>query len=362
MKVGILTFHRAYNYGAVLQAYALQDVVKSMGHDVSIIDYKPNYSSDPFKILNLRRIKRANWYYTFRTFLVELYSLPNQIVRHRKFISFFKKRFELAEFNAENIKKYDCIILGSDQIWNPEATDLKIDNVYWGIFPFEGCRSKLISYAASVGNISNIKAIQNFAIKRVVELHAIGVRELEFSNWLKKQGIDNIITLDPTLLMENKVYYKIAKEIYNKEEYILLYTVTEIKNIDQYINYLKMFYGIKVLRISSFANKRNSNCIIASPEEFLGYIKNAKLVVTTSFHATVFSILFRKRFISIAHREYPNERILSLLKQLSMGCHYYDVEDILDGLDESRISKLCDVRTLDNLRKDSINYLQNSLT
>lgn len=362
MKVGILTFHRAYNYGAVLQAYALQEVVRSMGHNVSIIDYKPNYPSDPFKILNLRRIKRNNWYYTFRSFLVELYSLPNQVIRHKKFIYFIKQKFELSEFNAKNLKKYDCIILGSDQIWNPEVTDFKIDMVYWGIFPFEGCKAKIISYAASVGNITNIKTIQDFARKRLSELDSVSVRELEFSNYLKNLGIVNSITLDPTLIMDDSVYYKIAKEIINKEEYILLYTVAGIKNIDQYIDYLKRLYGIKVLRISSFANKINSNCIIASPEEFLGYIKNARLIVTTSFHATIFSILFKKRFISIAQRDYPNERILSLLKQLSMDSHYYEVEDILEELDESRISLICDARKLENLRKDSINYLQNSLT
>ena len=136
-KVGILTFHRAHNYGAVLQAYALQEILKVQGFCVEFIDYSPNYITRQYKPF-MFIAKETNLYLLFRIFLNWILVLGLKCSRYKKFNQFIQKRLILSKEQSENLlfikEKYDIILIGSDQVWNPQITGGAFDKVFLGQF------------------------------------------------------------------------------------------------------------------------------------------------------------------------------------------------------------------------------------
>ena len=140
MKIGILTFHCAHNYGAVLQCYALQEMLKGMGHTVEIIDYRPDYLRMPFDVINLHRIQSRNLLRLVKSIILETLSLSQRIIRHRKFDSFIKYYLNLSR-SVGISSDYDVYVMGSDQIWNPKITN-GFDGVYFGYLPFPKAKNR----------------------------------------------------------------------------------------------------------------------------------------------------------------------------------------------------------------------------
>ena len=147
MKIGILTFHCAHNYGAVLQCYALQEVLKGMGHTVEVMDYRPSYLKAPYDIVSFRRIQSRNPIRLMKGMISEFLSLPERIIRHKGFDRFIKEQLCLS---APGIPSdCDAYVMGSDQIWNPGITQ-GFDGVYFGYLPFPKGHRSYIAYAASM--------------------------------------------------------------------------------------------------------------------------------------------------------------------------------------------------------------------
>ena len=317
MKIGILTFHSADNYGAVLQAYGLQEYLLSLGHEVYIIDYKPKYLIAPYRAF-VNKTPKGGIYiklkYTFRNILIA----PIRLKRNIAFRKFRKAFLNCINFDFNNVENdFDIFIFGSDQIWNPHITN-GFDKIFVGDFPaIRG--KKAISYAASAGCVANINDIldKKYIQKQLLNFHAVGVREESLLNALVPTPCS--LTIDPVLLAGKDVFLKIANHHINGRYLLLFQLFHDYKVEDIALNIAKE-KGLPVVKINSSSESLKDKGIIsnASPELFLSYLKNASYVVTSSFHGVAFSILFEKNFTSVCLNPSSGERVYNMLQQLGL--------------------------------------------
>ena len=281
MKVGILTFHRALNYGAVLQCYSLKAVLENLGHLVEIIDYRPHYVEKYRKLFYWNDFKKKS--------LVEkiLYIIRLPFIYHNKrraslaFDTFLNSSFRFSGIvtGINDIpSNYDIIIFGSDQIWSPKICK-GFDPVFFGQFEKKNCR--FISYAASLEEFPSFTMSQ---WKEITELlshfDAVSVREKEFKKELSIRTQQNIEwVVDPTLLISSNILEKVAiKPHFDK--YVLLFTVQEGNLPYKLATQIAKDRGCQIVRVRAIPlmniktkEKGVINVGACSPAEFVGYIK-----------------------------------------------------------------------------------------
>lgn len=332
-NVGILTFHNAVNYGGVLQCYALQEFLKQQEIEVEVLNYQSEH------------IKRANRLFKFnnpKNIVKSLVTFPLNFCRKRRYFKFINYSLNLSKKlnNYNELKEYceknfDYIIVGSDQVWNSELTgDEK------KIYFLEGINVKKVSYAASTGD-NKIEDIEKI-IENYKNFCAISVREESTKEILENKGYKVNLNIDPTLLFNDKMWKKCLKNERNdNKEYLLLYILNPDKMIKDVVEKIVKKIDLKTIFTFSkkkFGVKSAKSVATSGPVEFISYFKNASFVLTNSFHAVAFSIIFRKDFFVILPSKRP-ERITSLLNLLGL---------------ENRIVKNID--GLDNQLKNSVNY------
>lgn len=325
MNIGILTYHCAHNYGAVLQCYALQEYLRSLGHEVYVIDYRPTYLKYGlftwYNWISLNPIK------CIKKFSFQMKTLPIQYKRFIAFNQFIRRRFNIKKLNLDKQQsKIECFIFGSDQIWRKNKN--AFDPIYFS--EFEASKGhKLISYAASMGLNSLSRTESNQIQDWLNNFTRITVRETSLKNLLSPLTSHPIdIVVDPTLLLNSQEWDKISIKPKIDKPYILIYQV--IPNTITYKLAYKIARDLGNLEIIEIASKIQINQIShriiydASPEDFLGWIQNARFIVTTSFHGTAFSIIFRKAFISIKQHKPSDLRIESILSQNNLQNRFID--------------------------------------
>lgn len=297
--IGIITFHRAINYGAILQTYALQKKIKELGVKCVIIDYRNKKLENRHKKIKFSDCKNM------KDFIRYLLLSKNHNIKYDKFREFANKHFEVSTpfYSLKDLreaeKKYDTFITGSDQVWNYQINDM--DAAYF--LEFTKDKSKKASYAASFG-VSNIP---NEYKQKYFEL----LNDFEYILVREKQGADIIrellsreaqVVLDPTLLLSKEEWHSVAKEGYSAVDgkYILIYAFGGSKNIWNLAENISKKTGYKIVCIANTYKKSINIKYIksAGPEEFLGLFKNAEYVITNSFHGTAFSINFNKQFFT----------------------------------------------------------------
>lgn len=336
-KIRTITFHSSYNFGSNLQAYALQEFIKKL--------YKKNNKTVDYKIINLRTNKQDDMYkYSNR-------GIKNNIInvlygkkmkkRQSRFEDFYNKYLDmtreyksLEELKKENIQA-DYFISGSDQLWNIRAHDFD-----WANFIEFSEKGKKISYAASFGE-KEIEFTQNEKdrIKEDLQKYEnISVRDEYAYNIVKNLLNKNpIINVDPTMLLSIQEWTDLANEIENvqKGEYLLLYSLNLTDEKARFVYKLAKKLDLKVVVMSRFFKLDTKYHFIkkydASTIEFLNLIKNAKCVITSSFHGTIFSILFHKPFYSInGNNDYRISRLLKLTDLLNRAININDDIDLLE--------------------------------
>lgn len=358
MKVGIITFNRAINYGAVLQSLALKDTIKRLGYQCEIVNYKceaVEKGASPFYI-NSGHLKDI---------LIFLFQIRMRIEKNKKFKDFSDKYLDtnsvlITHKNIEMIKnEYDYFITGSDQVWNYEITGL--DKNYF--LDFVADSSKCISYAASFG-ISKIPVEYREKYKRLLNnIGTISVREEE-GLAIVKQLVDKdcTICIDPVFLFNKSQWKKYEKKPNIKKEYILVYSINKsecyevAKKISKQTNL--QIVGIQV----PMSNRdRIKKIQTESPEEFLGLIDCAKYVVTDSFHGTAFSLIFNKQFVvccggDAMSRISRQRNLLNMVNLENRICSLEDYSKIFDnvGFDEANI-------IFEKKRELSIDFLKKAL-
>lgn len=323
MKVGILTFHRAANYGAVLQSYALVQALRLYGCNAEIIDYRCKFIEDyynPKMLLLPKNWKRLIYYILFN----------GVIIPHREnYYSFLLQNNVLSEqvYKSQNELKgneyyYDSIIAGSDQVWNYATAGF--DKVYFLKFVADSCKKK--SYAASFGISKIPDNIKEEYRSLLSSFSNISVRETSgkaiVEDLLNREAS---VDLDPTLLLDDKKWKKVIKnvrpEIMNLDKYLLVYAISENQNLLKIANIIAKEKQLNVVYINNRWRKNPGvlNISYASVDEWLYLFSKATFVVTDSFHGTAFSINFDIPFCTYqANSTKIGSRIDSLLSILEL--------------------------------------------
>jgi polysaccharide pyruvyl transferase WcaK-like protein len=327
MKIGILTFHCAHNYGAVLQAYALQEKLGEIGHDVEIIDYRPDYLIDPYKLPSIE-LKSKSPKRIIRSLLNVLLFNKRRNKRIKKFNDFIHSKLNL-NFQTNIIPdNYDLYIIGSDQVWNAHITR-GIDSVYWGDF-LRRNDSKICTYAASLGRFKISDEDMPRISKYLENIDKISVREYDSLDQIQRLTSKEVIeVLDPTLLIDKKRWNQLAIKNTVNNKYVLIYQVRYNKYLKSIANKIAKQLKAKVIEVPAFITRNYlfNNHYNTCPSEFISLIKNAECIVTSSFHGTVFSIIYEKPFYTVVLNDGSDNRSINLLNKLTLQDRMINVNE-----------------------------------
>jgi len=321
-KTGVITFHRADNYGAVLQAYASVYFLRSLGVDAELIDYR----CEPMEMLyQLYRQKSNSFIHRIKIIVHDSMRIPrrNRFKRFRRKILRLSKPY-FARTIAESNQVYDAFITGSDQVFNHIcACD---DAVYCLNFVRDG--KIRTSFAASFGFDYIPEEKRAFYHDSLEKFTAISVRETQGVQIIRDLlGIEAERTIDPTMILSREEWDKVAK-LPKEENYILVYLLNARNDILQFARELAIKTGRKIINITDENRKVIDATYVhnAGPAEFLGYYHNAACVITNSFHGFAFSQIYEKPvYIDIpkgAERTYS--RITSLAELLGVTSRYIE--------------------------------------
>ncbi|MDR1565628.1 MAG: polysaccharide pyruvyl transferase family protein [Oscillospiraceae bacterium] len=329
MNVKIITCHDVYNRGASLQAYALQCYLQDMGHSVQIIDYKPPYLSGHYKLWNKEHPKYSkNFVLNTAYNLAKLPQSLKSLETKRVFDSFKEEYLCLTDkrytSNAElkaDTPPADVYIAGSDQIWNTQWQNGR-DPAFFLAFAPEG--SKKISYAASMSSSMVEPELLPEFLDRVGALDSISLREQSSAEFLnaKLKSKRAVQVLDPVFLLPRSRWEALAMrssaEAHIKEPYLFVYEFGDNPAFKELAQKISAKHGLKI--ISLFKSDYAARCLPkAGPLEFLRLIEGANFVLSSSFHATAFSVIFRKEFLVLPRQEDINLRMSDLLEGLDLS-------------------------------------------
>ena len=351
MKIGIVTHILGNNYGGLLQNYALQYVLKQLGHQPMTIDFILRQSRRSY-IFSL--CKQLLWSITKLRHPRLRRSFSNIVLADfiERYILTTKKVYSYTKDIVDK-EKFDLIIVGSDQVWRPKYV-CELENMYLKFVPDD---IKKIAYAASFGvdtweyNAEQTETCTKYA-KR---LDAISVREATGVELCRTYlGVNAQHVLDPTILAGAEAYKPLLKEKTEEEDYLFAYILDITPEKQSYVESMAKSKGLKV--IIRGADKNST----LSVEDWLSMIANSSMVVTDSFHGTVFSILFHKEFYSIVNVARGGTRFVSLLSPLGLEHRMGDFSQFTltepSPIDWQQVDKI-----LDKYRRDSINFLTNAL-
>lgn len=338
-KVGIITIHNSPNYGACLQSYALYRYIQQQGNDVEIIDlhrpvayedYIPSKKyvcSRPEKRSLLSKIKgNVKSLIGIKPKSPSLYS-PLAIKKFEEFNSVIKlsQPYRSIDELYANPPLYDLYISGSDQLWNP--TQAYCLEPYFLTFVPKG-QGKKISYATSVG-ITDLRDNEKKDFAKWLNLYAdISVREYQAQSLLQGLLADKKVNqvADPTFLLDPKDWKNMAVRP-KQSKYILMFTLQHRPEILEYCLQLSKQSGLPLIELGQVQPDVLDGSYTAvkdaGPKEFLGYIENAELVITDSFHCTVFSLIMgANNFCTyIAPTNQRGSRIIDLLETYNLKKH-----------------------------------------
>lgn len=363
MKINTITCHHVYNHGALLQAYALSEFLKGEGHDVSIIDYRPSYLDGHFKLW--RSDSRYNriglgWVYV----LAKLPRRLRALKRKKAFDVFFDRYMPVTDRIYHSVGELrasppeaDLYIAGSDQIWN---TDFKngIDPAFY--LDFGDCRK--ISYAASFATHSLHEGTENFVKEMLGNFTNISIREQSGLKILNNLGYHGTVVVDPVFLLNKDQWDIIASEDGKNEDYILIYDFERNPVIRELAHRYSTLKHCKIYSIGPYRLDYADKCYINyGPDAFVGLIKNAKCVLSNSFHGSAFSMIYSTPFFVINRNDGLNSRMHDLLS------HYNLIERLVDkNINDDNLLAVPDWKECHQaLDKDitfSKQWLKNSIT
>lgn len=356
MKIGIVTQPLYNNYGGLLQNYALQQVLKRLGHEVKTIDFVGRTSFTMYLLsickqlliaILKRRRPQIRSYVAIPSFRNPIMAdfVNNHIDRTRIVHSYTKKII--------NEEHFDAVITGSDQVWRP-IYNRYIDDMYLRFVPDA---IKKIAYAASFGVDTweyNAEQTETCA-KYAKRLDAISVREATGVELCRTHlGVNAEHVLDPTILAGAEAYKPLLKENTEQQDYLFAYILDITPGKQAYLESMAKSKGLNLIIRGADKNAT------LSVEDWLSMIANSSMVVTDSFHGTVFSILFHREFYSIVNIARGGTRFASLLNPLGLEHRMGDASQ-LQSLESSSIDWKQVEQILDQHRRDSKNFLTNAL-
>ncbi len=371
MKIGILTQPIHWNYGGVLQCWALQQVLRTMGHEPVKLerrsrDFRKFVLKQPFAIANTAFLKLLG-----RRRNISLSELTKEVFKELGRLPLNRLGITVSRNLCDGVSlreaamDMDAFIVGSDQVWREEYSPA-IEDFFLGFLDESDCRRR-IAYAASFGKSTG--AISAKRLGRCRELlsrfDAISVRENEGSEILSRDfGMDNVpVVLDPTLLLTAENYRTIVgkkKSLPHVTTYILDNTAEKNRIVGEIATNLSLPVDRLCVRYEKDASGRSPRI-----EEWLHSIASADFVVTDSFHGTVFAIIFSKPFLAIGNVYRGLDRFRTLLEPLGLSSRliagYSQYKDV-----KNRLYKTIDYSqvhvALDKQRQASISFLKAALS
>jgi hypothetical protein len=314
MKIGIITYHFGHNYGAMLQAYAMQAALKEVGHDPYFV-----YLRKDFQFTNKyeRRMPSSPKGLAL-TVVLRLLRKPLHR-RFERFEAFLAKELPLTSHYPteqdlmENPPDLDGYVCGSDQIWNLQTG---INEFFYGKYVPDG--TKLVSYAPSFGNVEIPKQHAEQVRHLLNRFHHLAVREESGCEMVRQlTGREVTRTIDPVFLIDNPIWESLAAAPEMRQPYIAFYALEMSSRASAIVARIARMTKLPVVVIAKggafMFTCRTKLAIDAGPREFLGWLKNASMILTNSFHATVFAMKFDAPFVTIAH-SHRNARMENLLQ------------------------------------------------
>lgn len=309
MKAGIMTFHAADNYGAVLQARALSQVLRGMGHEACVIDYAPAYLTEPY------RLWKKDWWKHPVGIVKNICNSPAAAARARGFAE-FRREMPLMAYPPEGL---DAVFFGSDQIWNRALTGA--DPLWFADAPaFDKTRN--IVYGASSGSTPIPEGI-DFG-----RFHRISVREPQLQEELKGRGVKSTLVLDPVLLAGKEIMAGMAAPCSVDGDFVFTYEALDDANVRAQARET----GLPVVSVARSIRCEGGKRF--TPGEFIALVMNAHSVVSNSFHAIALAILFGKKYSFIPSGSGKDERVRNIISI---------------------------AENLDALRKESLQFIEESL-
>lgn len=358
MKVGIVTFHCSYNFGSALQAFAMQESVGRLGHEPRIIDYRSR-DFDQYGLFSLRHPKRQ---------MEIIRNLPRQLRRKDGFEEFWGRYFNVTSetYSYRNEDKlaslsdsFDAFVCGSDQIWNLDCTRGVVGPYF---LSFAGDKPR-IAYAPSLAHTSFEPV--NFDKAKVSSLlsrfDSISVREEEtvplFQPLVQKK-IE--VVLDPTLLLDASDYSDMTRRKVTEESYLFVYLLRSCPELIQSVNEYASRTGSMVFYVSekNLPIVNSANLFGIGPAEFVSLAAHADAIMTNSFHATVFSVLFHKPF-----RAFGTDKSASRMRDLlnNLGIENCFADEVCSEEMKPVDWQIVDAN-LAKLRVHSLSYLREALS
>lgn len=357
-RAAIITFHRALNYGAILQAFALENILTEIGVHTEIIDYRCPHIECIYRPFDVRHCK----------------NLSSGVKKCAKSFDLIKKRHSFNEFTKKHLsvtqkcrtKKdlqktaldFETVITGSDQVLNPNA----VGGDFSYFLDFVGSDVKKIAYAASIGYNSFPREYESKCIEYLKSFESISIREKSVCKTvadLTDKAVENV--LDPTLLLSASEWLGIARKPRNlPDKYILVYMMEGCKYTIEKARALANGKDCKLVLINPTLRQMQTckDFIMyktASPEEFVGMFAEAEAVVTNSFHGVAFSLIFKKEFYAEASNAEKSARIIDLLALFDLSDRLLPNEKI-GKTDWEKVNS-----RLEKEQKKAISWLKRSL-
>ena len=362
MRIAILTFFESENYGTVLQAYATQKYLETIGHDVELLHIKRmvNGRSSHYVAVS----KKTTLLERVRYKAVSMIKKKSIQEKGEKFKAFRKKYLQISKYYdseeqlINELEDYDLFVSGGDQIWNPYH---KVFSLHY-MFDFLPVEKPRIAYGSSFG-VATIddETILSKMKDWLGKYQAIGIRERSGVEMIQKMGLNAVQVLDPVFLLKDN-WGSFVAERPQKKKYCLVYALIGYPKIeeDKIIKFSKN-RGLDVIILpfnrQNCLNRFNKQFGL-SPQEFLNYIAHAEYVFTNSFHGLAFSILFQKQFTLLGCDSEEGlakrERLIDILAQFSIGDRNF--ENIENEISYVAVNEVIQLRL-----NDSKKYIQESI-
>lgn len=354
-KIGIITIHSDYHYGAALQAFATAKVLVDKGYSAKIIDY----IKIPSNLPNFNIINKVLYYLLSFIRIKNFKSFLKPVLSNKKYHS-------LDEIMNSFNEDFDIILTGSDQVWNPLHSGLnRLNPAYFAAFA-DNAKYKKVAYASSLGNHKftedEIPMVKEWlgAYKHLSTREVYGKQQLESILDTKVS-----IVVDPTLLLDKESWQGVARRPTKKInfKYVLVYNVgSTIEHDAKFAKHIANKLGCKVVFMSiKWTTKENIDVNIphCGPAEFVWLFANAEFIVTSSFHGVAFSVNLNKNFINVLNPKSP-QRTHQLLSSVALAERTINSIEEIDNLDLN-IDYIFPNQLLEKQRTDSMEYLINAI-
>ncbi|WP_445737052.1 polysaccharide pyruvyl transferase family protein [Mariniflexile sp.] len=366
MKIKTITCHEVYNHGASLQEYALLKHLEFLGHEAETIHYKPPYLSNHFNLWRISNDRYNNIVLKLAYLVLKLPSRLKSLKRKREFddfsLKFIKSTKKLYRSNEElklDVPEADAYICGSDQIWNSFFENGKDPAFYLDFVPDNKLK---ISYAASFAIDKLEDHLKEFVKEKVSRLNHISVRELSGKSILEDLGIERAHqVLDPVFLLEPTEWESLIPIQKKTKKYIFIYDFDSNSLIKQMAENLKKRYGWEIISVNELIKYTDRNYFLEGPIKFLYLVKNAEFVISNSFHAVAFSIIFEKDFVVFNRYDKINTRMRDLLSNLALDNLLIMSEDMVKDHELNKIDYTLVQKKLNLSIKSSKEFLMEAL-